>query len=61
MVRDQIKWIDPLLNLYIVFLGYVGWAAGNFYETYVLSEVPTEDSNGVWTDQPLVTACLVPN
>ena len=39
--------------------GYVGWAAGNFYPTYVLSEVPTND-NGVWTDTALVSACLVP-
>ena len=60
MVRDHVKRIDRPLILFLVFLGYVGWAAGNFYETYVLSEVPTED-NGVWTDQPLVTACLVPN
>jgi len=41
-----------------VFLGYIGWAAGNFdAATYVLSEVPT-DNNGVWTDSALVSACL---
>lgn len=27
-----------------MFLGYVGWAAGNSYEGYVLSEVPTQNS-----------------
>ncbi|EKM56584.1 glycoside hydrolase family 5 protein [Phanerochaete carnosa HHB-10118-sp] len=42
-----------------VFLGYVGWAAGNFDPSYVLSEVPT-DTNGVWNDTSLVTACLAP-
>ncbi|EJF63845.1 endoglucanase [Dichomitus squalens LYAD-421 SS1] len=43
-----------------VFLGYVGWAAGNFYQGYVLGEVPTY-SNGVWTDTSLVATCLAPN
>ncbi|GJE86576.1 fCBD and Cellulase domain-containing protein [Phanerochaete sordida] len=42
-----------------VFLGYVGWAAGNFDPTYVLGETPT-DTNGVWTDTSLVAACLAP-
>jgi len=40
-----------------VFLGYIGWAAGNFLTTYVLSETPV-DNGGVWTDQPLVTQCI---
>ena len=44
-----------------VFLGYVGWAAGNFYQGYVLGEVPTDNGNGVWTDTALVSACLAPN
>ncbi|KAI0371240.1 endoglucanase [Pilatotrama ljubarskyi] len=44
-----------------VFLGYVGWAAGNFYDGYVLSEVPTQNADGTWTDQPLVAKCLAPN
>ncbi|KAI0071102.1 endoglucanase [Panus rudis PR-1116 ss-1] len=42
-----------------VFLGYVGWAAGNFDPSYVLSEVPTNTS-GVWSDTSLVKACLSP-
>ena len=43
-----------------VFLGYVGWAAGNFYQGYVLGEVPTY-SNGQWIDTSLVSTCLAPN
>ena len=43
-----------------VFLGYIGWAAGNFDPSYVLSEIPTDEGNGTWTDTALVTACLAP-
>ncbi|KAF9226354.1 glycoside hydrolase family 5 protein, cellulose binding module 1 [Gyrodon lividus] len=43
-----------------VILGYVGWAAGNFATTYVLSETPTE-SGTAWTDQLLVSACMAPS
>ena len=43
-----------------VILGYVGWAAGNFATTYVLSETPTENGT-TWTDQPLVTMCMAPS
>jgi len=42
-----------------VFLGYVGWAAGNFFTGYVLSELPV-DNGGVWTDTPLVATCMAP-
>ncbi|KAJ7512462.1 carbohydrate-binding module family 1 protein/Glycoside hydrolase family 5 protein [Mycena galericulata] len=42
-----------------VFLGYVGWAAGNFYAGYVLSELPTQDGT-TWTDTPLVSMCMAP-
>ncbi|KAJ3552349.1 hypothetical protein NM688_g4191 [Phlebia brevispora] len=42
-----------------VLLGYIGWAAGNFDPSYVLSEVPT-DTNGVWTDTSLRTKSVVP-
>ncbi|KAI5118495.1 hypothetical protein M0805_003995 [Coniferiporia weirii] len=41
-----------------VIIGYVGWAAGNFATSYVLSETPTE-SGTTWTDTSLVAACLV--
>ncbi|KAI9566244.1 carbohydrate-binding module family 1 protein/Glycoside hydrolase family 5 protein [Boletus coccyginus] len=43
-----------------VILGYVGWAAGSFATTYVLSETPTE-SGSTWTDQPLVKTCMAPS
>ncbi|CAK5272809.1 unnamed protein product [Mycena citricolor] len=42
-----------------VFLGYVGWAAGNFYSGYVLSEMPNV-SGTTWTDLPLVSKCMAP-
>ncbi|EGO03450.1 carbohydrate-binding module family 1 protein/Glycoside hydrolase family 5 protein [Serpula lacrymans var. lacrymans S7.3] len=42
-----------------VILGYVGWAAGNFATTYVLSETPTE-SGTTWTDTTLVSTCMAP-
>lgn len=42
-----------------VFLGYVGWSAGNFDPSYVLSEVPTDTGSG-WTDTALTKACLAP-
>ncbi|TFY57763.1 hypothetical protein EVG20_g8415 [Dentipellis fragilis] len=43
-----------------VFLGYVGWAAGNFDPSYVLSEVPT-NSGGKWTDTSLVAQAMAPS
>ncbi|KAI0084686.1 endoglucanase [Irpex rosettiformis] len=43
-----------------VFLGYFGWAAGNFDPSYVLGETPTQ-SGSTWTDTSLVAACLAPN
>ncbi|KAF5318450.1 hypothetical protein D9619_010686 [Psilocybe cf. subviscida] len=43
-----------------VFLGYVGWAAGNFDPSYVLSEVPT-NNGGTWSDTLLVSSCLAPS
>ncbi|KAJ7577569.1 endoglucanase, partial [Mycena floridula] len=42
-----------------VFLGYVGWGAGNFLTGYVLSETPTA-SGTTWTDSLLVSQCLAP-
>jgi endoglucanase len=47
------------LNTYSdVYLGWVGWAAGMFATSYVLSETPTQ-SGSTWTDQELVTKCIV--
>ena len=40
-----------------VYLGYVGWSAGNFAENYVLSMTPSENG-GVWTDASIVSSCL---
>jgi len=44
-----------------VFLGYVGWAAGNFEPSYVLGETPTQNSDGSWTDTLLVSSCVAPS
>ena len=41
-----------------VYLGWIGWAAGQFDPSYVLSEVPTQNSDGSWTDVPLVSKCV---
>lgn len=41
-----------------VFIGYTGWAAGSFATSYVLSETPS-GSAGSYTDQPLVSQCIV--
>lgn len=40
------------------FLGWVGWSAGAFDTSYVLTETP-EGSAGSYTDQPLVKQCIV--
>ena len=40
-----------------VYLGYVGWAAGAFDPSYVLSEVPIQNGDS-WTDTPLFAACI---
>ncbi|KAF9444370.1 glycoside hydrolase family 5 protein [Macrolepiota fuliginosa MF-IS2] len=42
-----------------VYLGYVGWAAGNFATGYPLGETPTQ-SGTTWTDTLLVQECLAP-
>jgi len=42
-----------------VFLGYIGWAAGNFATDYVLSETPTETGT-TWNDTLVVSSCLAP-
>ncbi|KAF2100281.1 cellulase-domain-containing protein [Rhizodiscina lignyota] len=45
-----------------VFKGVVSWAAGGFDTTYVITERPaeTQGANGTtFTDQPLVTQCIV--
>ncbi|KAK6964747.1 glycoside hydrolase superfamily [Favolaschia claudopus] len=42
-----------------VILGYVGWSAGNFDASYVLSELPS-GSGSSWTDTELVAQCMAP-
>ncbi|MCJ1238836.1 Endoglucanase EG-II [Varicellaria rhodocarpa] len=41
-----------------VYLGYVGWAAGSFASSYVLSLTPTGSASAGWVDQPLVSQCF---
>lgn len=40
-----------------VYLGYVGWSAGGFDSTYVLTETPTLQG-GKYVDTLLVAACI---
>lgn len=40
-----------------VYLGWIGWGAGAFETSYVLSNTPT-NSNGVWTDTGIVSKCI---
>ena len=40
-----------------VYLGWIGWSAGRFSTSYVLSETPM-GSPGSYTDQPLVAQCI---
>lgn len=41
-----------------VYIGYTGWAAGGFAQSYELNEVPTQNGNS-WTDTSLVKSCIV--
>ena len=40
-----------------VYLGYLGWGAGSFDQTYMLSLTPN-DVGGTMQDQPLLTKCF---
>ncbi|CAK7211567.1 hypothetical protein SBRCBS47491_001168 [Sporothrix bragantina] len=42
-----------------VFIGYVGWAAGQFDSTYVLSLTPTLQSDGTYKDNQLFSQCVL--
>ncbi|KAF2214109.1 glycoside hydrolase family 5 protein [Cercospora zeae-maydis SCOH1-5] len=49
-----------VLNQYSdVYLGWTSWAAGKFDSSYELTETPTKNANGGWTDVQLVTQCVV--
>jgi len=41
-----------------VYLGYLGWAAGSFSTSYILSLTPFGNATAGWTDQPLLTQCF---
>ncbi len=49
--------LDLLNNNADVYLGWTGWAAGSFDQSYVLSLTPTK-SGSTWTDQPLLSQCV---
>ena len=40
-----------------VYLGVLGWAAGSFDDTYILTLSPTQEG-GKWADKPLLTKCF---
>lgn len=49
-VCAQNRYLDENADVY---LGYVGWAAGAFWDDYELTLVPTLEG-GSWTDKPLM-------
>nr|ACH92572.1 endoglucanase III [Trichoderma sp. SSL] len=51
---QQVQYLNQNSDVY---LGYVGWGAGSFDNTYVLTETPTGSGNS-WTDTSLVSSCL---
>lgn len=51
---SQLDYLDSNSDVY---LGYVGWSAGGFDSTYVLTETPTLQG-GKYVDAPLVAACI---
>ncbi len=57
-LTDLCQELDTLNKYSDAYLGWVGWAAGSFDTSYVLSETPTQ-SGSTWTDQPLVKQCIV--
>lgn len=42
-----------------VFIGFIGWSAGGFDDTYILSLTPTRHSDGSWTDNKLMKECII--
>jgi endoglucanase len=49
----QLKYLNANNGMY---MGWTGWAG--VYTGYPLSETPTVETDGVWTDTALVTACI---
>ncbi|KFY01062.1 hypothetical protein V495_02176 [Pseudogymnoascus sp. VKM F-4514 (FW-929)] len=52
-LQDVCEQNDYLNQNSDVYLGYVGWAAGAFDDTYELTLTPTQNG-GSWTDKPLM-------
>lgn len=40
-----------------VYLGWIGWAAGSFTSSYVLTETPVVGSDG-WYNTEIVSSCI---
>lgn len=57
-LTDLCAQLDVLNQYSDAFLGWVGWSAGAFDTSYVLTETP-DGSAGAYTDQPLVKQCIV--
>ncbi|GAB7359867.1 hypothetical protein MBLNU230_g7395t1 [Neophaeotheca triangularis] len=55
--RDVCSMLDQLNSYSDVYLGWTGWAAGQFDSSYELSETPTKNGDS-WTDQPIVEQCI---
>ncbi|RFU80562.1 endoglucanase ii [Trichoderma arundinaceum] len=53
-VCQQLQYLNQNSDVY---LGYVGWAAGSFDSTYILTETPN-GSGSSWTDTSLVASCI---
>ncbi|EMC92290.1 glycoside hydrolase family 5 protein [Baudoinia panamericana UAMH 10762] len=56
-LTDVCQELDTLNTNSDVYLGWIGWGAGSFDTSYVLSETPTV-SGSTYTDQKLVTQCI---
>lgn len=56
-VTNMCQQLDYLNKNSDVYLGYVGWSAGAFQQTYELSLVPTHNGNS-WTDTLLASSCF---
>ncbi|KAI9720808.1 MAG: Endoglucanase EG-II [Candelaria pacifica] len=41
-----------------VYIGWAGWAAGSFDDTYILTETPILGADGKWTDTDTMKQCI---
>jgi len=51
---SELDWMNYHSDVY---LGWIGWAAGSFPQSYPLSLTPTF-ANGVWTDTEILNNCV---